>query len=216
MKNKNKRSNITGRTPIFKPENRDAIREGRKTETRRVIKPQPIGIVATKHRYGKPGDLRVLREPLCKKADGSACYADDGADVITANTGEPVKWRWQRDALSSMFMPANCGRTVLRYTDIHAERLHAITEMGAIAEGVGYEQVGAGTLYRDYQGAENSYRSDGAEWFQNLVKNQPGYVLPGRIARRSFRSLWDSINAARGFRWVDNPWVWVIKWEMTQ
>lgn len=28
---------------------------------------------------------------------------------------------------------------------------------------------------------------------------------------RSFRGLWDSINAKRGFGWDANPWVWVIE-----
>ena len=30
-------------------------------------------------------------------------------------------------------------------------------------------------------------------------------------ARERFRELWDSINAARGFSWASNPWVWVIR-----
>lgn len=25
-----------------------------------------------------------------------------------------------------------------------------------------------------------------------------------------YRGLWDDINAARGFRWLENPWVWVV------
>ncbi len=29
-----------------------------------------------------------------------------------------------------------------------------------------------------------------------------------------FRSLWDSINAKRGFGWDTNPWVWVIEFEV--
>jgi len=26
-----------------------------------------------------------------------------------------------------------------------------------------------------------------------------------------FIDLWDSINAARGYPWADNPWVWVVE-----
>lgn len=32
-------------------------------------------------------------------------------------------------------------------------------------------------------------------------------------ARESFRRLWDSLNAKRGFGWDKNPWVWVIEFK---
>ena len=32
-------------------------------------------------------------------------------------------------------------------------------------------------------------------------------------ARLAFGALWDSINAKRGYSWDDNPWVWVIEFE---
>src|SRR5690606_27397749 len=28
-----------------------------------------------------------------------------------------------------------------------------------------------------------------------------------------YRQLWDDINAERGYRWLDNPWVWVVSFE---
>lgn len=31
--------------------------------------------------------------------------------------------------------------------------------------------------------------------------------------RQSFLELWDSINAARGYGWDSNPWVWVVQFE---
>jgi hypothetical protein len=30
-------------------------------------------------------------------------------------------------------------------------------------------------------------------------------------AVESFASLWDSINADRGFSWESNPWAWVLE-----
>jgi len=29
--------------------------------------------------------------------------------------------------------------------------------------------------------------------------------------KREYASLWDSINAKRGFAWDTNPWVWVLE-----
>jgi len=35
----------------------------------------------------------------------------------------------------------------------------------------------------------------------------------GRIIRERFRTLWDSLNAKRGYGWDVNPWVWVIEFK---
>jgi len=32
----------------------------------------------------------------------------------------------------------------------------------------------------------------------------------------AFRVLWDSINAARGYGWASNPWVWVVEFRRVQ
>jgi hypothetical protein len=37
--------------------------------------------------------------------------------------------------------------------------------------------------------------------------------LHGAQWRERFRSLWDSINAKRGYSWEGNPWVWAISFE---
>jgi hypothetical protein len=40
--------------------------------------------------------------------------------------------------------------------------------------------------------------------------------MRGLPALDAYRKLWDSINAARGFSWESNPWVWVIEFEMCE
>lgn len=37
---------------------------------------------------------------------------------------------------------------------------------------------------------------------------------PGWAYRTAFEELWDSINAARGYGWQANPWVWVISFRV--
>jgi len=37
--------------------------------------------------------------------------------------------------------------------------------------------------------------------------------LPG-LAHIAFAALWDSINARRGYPWIDNPWVWRIEFKV--
>lgn len=38
----------------------------------------------------------------------------------------------------------------------------------------------------------------------------------GVADRAAFFELWDSINAARGYSWESNPWVWVVEYEVAQ
>ena len=43
-----------------------------------------------------------------------------------------------------------------------------------------------------------------------------GEFYPGSTHRVAFQSLWDSINAARCYGWKENPWVWVVAFKRVQ
>jgi len=183
--------------PPFKKELREANRENRKSQTRRVIKPQPVqdpdeswriemqprsgynsertmrNYLPDRCPYGKAGDLRYMREPLIRDGD-FAYYIDDMTLVKSQLTNESIKWRWVKDILSQLYMPKEAVRTFKRYELIRVERLQEISNDEAKAEGVVFE-------YREY--------------------------------RNSFMELWDSINAERGYEWDSNPWVWVIGYQ---
>lgn len=49
---------------------------------------------------------------------------------------------------------------------------------------------------------------------EGFPEETPDYLVQhygyGRRTRKWFRELWDSINADRGFGWKTNPWVWAI------
>ncbi len=92
--------------------------------------------------------------------------------------------RWK----PSIHMPRWASRLTLRITDVRVERVQEISEEGAMAEGI--EDLGG--VWRDYQ----------LRTFDHF-----------NTAKESFRSLWDSINAKRGFGWNVNPWVWVVSFE---
>jgi hypothetical protein len=164
------------------------------------------GSVEVRCRHGAPGDRLWVREtwqhgtaPDAKaiviyRADGSAhaAYYEDEGNGDFAHIGEPyaepaydlalVKWR------SAMFMPRGASRITLEITDVRVQRLHAISETDARAEGCPGDLPIEQTLY-DYG---NGYMS----------------------ARARFHSLWDSINGERdGCAWRDNPWVWALSFE---
>jgi hypothetical protein len=56
--------------------------------------------------------------------------------------------------------------------------------------------------------SEKDAQSEGVECFADIDYTS-GYTY-----RFRFMQLWDSINKKQGLTWNDNPWVWVIKFQM--
>jgi len=73
----------------------------------------------------------------------------------------------------------------LELTDVRVERLQDISEMDALAEGI--KETIRESHWRDYETGGHT-----------------------REPRRSFATLWDSINTKRGYGWASNPWVWAL------
>jgi len=130
----------------------NAILSGRKTQTRRVVKPMSrkaggeyTGWVLPEYRtdcpYGQPGDRLWVRETfgsmirnvggtphekLAYRADDPnavMCYSSEGMEV-------PIKWK------PSIHMPRWASRITLEIVSVRVERLNEISEQDAIAEGI--------------------------------------------------------------------------------
>lgn len=89
----------------------------------------------------------------------------------------------------SIHMPRWACRITLEITDVRVERLNAISEEDATAEGV----PPAGSLLPDYPGTFLTPKGDFA------------------TAKVAFQRLWESIYGAEN--WQANPWVWVIEFK---
>lgn len=123
----------------------------------------------------RPEDIEDLN--IYYRADGECCQQIP--ECACAEVGKP-KWR------PSIFMPRWASRISLEITDIRVERVQAITEEDAIAEGMNFsERVGFWT-------------------------SPEGNCLTAALA---YRYCWDSINKKRGFDWNSNPCVWVISFK---
>jgi hypothetical protein len=188
---------------IFSTPMVQAILEGRKTQTRRVIKVDDapenwkISIAGTSIVRTEPydvklpryaaGDVLWVREAWCKNENpNSPNYGgyEYYADYEGAHCQSLIKWR------SPIFMPREAARLFLKVKTVRVERLHDITENDARNEGVKDPY--------DYQ--EPSYY------------NQP-HVRGMEINKSAFAGLWDSLNAKRGYGWDTNPLVWVYEFE---
>lgn len=94
----------------------------------------------------------------------------------------------------SIHMPRWASRITLEITGVRVERLQDISEADAKAEGI---------TVLPLQNVD-----DPSAWWQS----SPG-ENQARTPIASFRNLWDSINAKRGYSWESNPWVWVIEFK---
>jgi hypothetical protein len=189
---------------LFNTEMVQAILEGRKTVTRRLVKPkykkdeggfQVCTNKATGERWiekhdwdegsfdnpryvNSPyqvGDILYVRETFNNTETDTVLYAAD-KDFIDFYLFMESEIKWK----PSIHMPKEAARIFLKITDVRVERLQDITEEDAITEGMSKTLVG-------------------------------GVVFIS--AKGNFHVLWDSLNIKRGYGWEDNPWVWVIEFE---
>lgn len=116
---------------LFSAEMVRAILDGRKTQTRRVIKPQPINALDRPPPcdcpYGKIGDRLWVRETQAK-FHPAVYMADVAEDFYPSYLWTP-----------SIHMPRVASRITLEITAARVERLQDISEADAMAEGVSWK-----------------------------------------------------------------------------
>lgn len=182
---------------LFNTEMVRAILDGRKTCTRRIVKPQPTahyGAQCIKPPY-QPGDILYVRETWerfeCWNCEGDergncpkepkksvldktcGCYMYRATDEISGD----AKWH------PSIHMPKEAARIWLKVTDVRVERLQEITSEQISREGVEVEYP---------------------------------HVLNGEEKRYAFSALWNSTikkSDLDRYGWDANPYVWVISFE---
>jgi hypothetical protein len=182
---------------IFTPENAQKIFDGTKTQSRRLVKPQPVGkgdywdlynkgpewafwlndnrmseSRTWKCPYGVVGDRLWVRE--CFSYEHGCTVADRNALVWHWGQGNPDDGDWTKPK-PAIHMPRWACRTVVELTEVRVERLQDISEEDAKAEG---------------------------------CKPHAPSGIDGRVYRRPFECLWESINGHGS--WYLNPWVWVL------
>lgn len=130
---------------LFNTEMVRAILEGRKTVTRRVVKPQPLESVNTLYRKEEtniwrtysadwwyefrapcvPGDILWVRETWSRKETGEYLYKADNENPLSY-----LGWR------PSIHMPREAARIFLRVTNVQVEQLQEVDDAGVVAEGL--------------------------------------------------------------------------------
>ena len=173
---------MKSRPIIFSGESVRAILEGRKTQTRRVMKPQPewvehLGRRGCWYRNSCPRpDIKSELMPYAPYRSGDRLWVREAwinlesedhykADIVykTDDYELPKCLKWR----NPMFMPRWASRLTLKIINVRVERLQCIFDCDAWSEG--YHTIA------------------------------------------DFVFEWDKLNAKRGFSWDANPWVWVVE-----
>ena len=197
---------------IFNSEMVRAILDGRKTQTRRPIKWKQTRFTEIGERedgskwpwsedaehacdfwhpcpFGAVGDRIWVRETWASglSTKSTLAYrATHKREDLEDGFYDTIKWT------PSIHMPRWASRILLEITDVRVERLNAISEEDATAEGV----PPAGSLLPDYLGTFLTPKGDFA------------------TAKVAFQRLWESIYGEES--WKANGWVWVISFKRVE
>ena len=187
---------------IFNTDMVRAIMEGRKTQTRRLIKPQPKhiqtlrdGRFETSNDGGfdcdvkyieplyKPGDVLWVRETWAHPSDAEiAAGASPRMYLYKADKLQPAAWgKWH----PSIHMPREAARLFLRVTSVRAERLQDISAEDCIAEGIAVSPL----------------------WLSESWNKLHDYIIG------EYKTVWNTCYAKDGHGWDVNDWVWVNSFE---
>lgn len=212
---------MTERPILFSAPMVRAILEGTKTQTRRVVKPQPEWdgkwfkwdghrpgspygacsgntlnasmMMGWSCPYGQPGDRLWVRETWAHGIHAMAAVRDQDGPFVYAATDRDDQRLGDRWR-PSIHMPRCASRITLELTGVRVERLWEVSETDAVAEGVASITVSDGGASR---------------WVNYSRLDSKGSAFGD--ARSSYRSLWEEINGQGS--WDANPWVWVVEFE---
>lgn len=210
---------MTVRPIIFSGPMVRALLEGKKTQTRRIIrgvgrdncmtvkKPTKTKAGTVTHvldagEHGllpyAPGDLLYVRENYHFRS----CFDDQKpsevhpSESVSCSADLPIgisvligKCR------PSIHMPRWASRLTLEVTGVKVERLQDISHVDAIAEGIMRAPQASAGMVR--------FCLEGWDWKDWKTS-----------ARDAYHSLWDSLNEKRGFGWAVNPWVVAVTFKV--
>jgi len=198
---------------LMKPDMIQAILDGKKTQTRRVIKPQPIKAVAELKEHSEvkgywipySADRRMVNNNIGNRKNdcgyyaryqlGEVVYLKEAWDTYLPDENIRPVVVYKYDGLSSgfkwrspLFMPEWAARHFLQITDVKAERVQEITGEDAINEGcsdVGVVPLQTAMLATNTNTIDDCYKA---------------------LSIACFADLWDTINKPP-YNWDSNPYV---------
>lgn len=204
---------MTDRPILFSGEMVRAILEGRKTQTRRVVKFRPSMLkgltgqvqehfeMKTVYSMPRGGFVFWSGDPGKEFSDAAYQDSDEGLRCPYGERGDRL---WVRETFSNAEPILYRATLPIYLKDIEYIWKPSIfmprwaSRITLQITNVRVERVQSiSEMDAMNEGLWNGYTSTG----------------PDDYNRRKFAELWDKLNAKRGFGWDVNPWVWVIEFQ---
>jgi hypothetical protein len=199
-----------------------AILEGRKTQTRRVVKPQPwedeSGLDLQCLEYEPTIIIRGMEEP------GIPVYGFSSLERGWVSPyGRPGDSLWVREAwntwatldhIAPRDLPRNTG--IAYAADMENPKVEACGKirpsmfMPRWVSRINLEVLKI-RVERLQDISQDDAKAEGVSFDMGIKWQSKDDTTIGL-----FGELWDSINEARGFGWNANPWVWVVEFKRTK
>lgn len=200
---------------LFNIEMVRAILDGRKGCTRRLVKNDVEAVLNSPYHKAHPevedkqiisklcnppyktGDILYVRETWCALPVNEAGHMRGHCVYYYRADGDLRPEGWRGKWHPSIHMPKEAARIWLKVTGVRVERLHEITENGALREGA--------------QGIRCDHAGLGVYGCTDCMNT--GWIEPPQV---EFMYIWDSTvkkSDIDRYGWDANPWVWVIEFE---
>ena len=221
---------------IFNSEMVRAILDGRKTQTRRVVKNgYPNGYtyggvnkfdehifyaknelndcLLRKCPYGVPGDRLWVREKFSTDpSEADVTYLADGevkrflTDWVNTDDDGFFYRHKSPKTFTSIHMPREFSRILLEIVSVRVERVQDIGTDDVFREGI------CDPLCQSTRILPDGETCPQCGWTRGASGIDGGSWV--HWPRKDFENLWNSINEKAGFGWDMNPWVWIVEFKV--
>ena len=181
-----------------------AVIEGRKTQTRRIMKTQPIEVWDGVPIKSASDTIAIYKEIKLRYKVGEVVYLKEPYQYVGGyNAG--IKYKYDNDEninlivgiiwKNKLFMPEKYARYFIEITDVRVERVQDISEEDCLKEGI---------LCKKFIGDNSKY------FYETPTISSGFYDTP----QQAYAALIDKING-KG-TWEANPFVWVYEFKLVK
>jgi len=207
-----------------------AILEGRKTQTRRVVKPQPVRVSGMHDLDAEPGETVIFNGWPTKLVESRGKWKRAAGELTPQAKkcpyGQPgCSILWVREAWCDI-RDGGFDRDVAYRADALNRNRQEDGDSQRIREEFGYKyrpsihmprwacrlflEVTEVRVERLQEITPEDAKSEGMRVKLPRRRSLTDREVFERRVVEFYREQWDSLNAKRGFGWETNPWVWVV------